>query len=600
MNVGFDSDLEGIHDAESARAWLRGLSDDPGARLDSIRTLLARVSESATAAVRWRSQTLNDVLEALRVDQWRAIVERLEPLAGRPAPFTPIEWPLLTSAIDSLQALRNLYKRAYAQTLRAGESIGGIPGARDSLAGVMPLVRALDAQARVVSLQLRHRCVPQAADWDELCVLARGVRRTSFQDESLHDAVPIVKPVTARALFVYPMLLECASLAARVGTEAELAQRLAARLAARVGYRIDHGAPRDNEHGPRIALTADYAVRLDTHRVPASLARWRTQWFGDAGTTRSIAFPLPLPENEALRLLADLERCWAPADRPRSTGAHPAASAGSRRIRLRFGLPKTHSADLRSGPGAAARAVDSPAVAPLTVPGSPRRAGVEWQHQRIGGEAPFPRTGGESQYEYGRWEQNTIIRLAFGNPVIRDGAAPTWIGESERAARLVDRPDGRTVIARDLAIPRAAPGMLVAVEEEADRPPDRKAGASRAPARGPSFALGTVEAIEQLPGREGHASRAHWLIVRLWAGQAIPVTVRVGDAAFFEDAWMLRGTGASSELPCLVMTAGRARGGDPGVLREPSGEVAIRFVSVLDRGTGYERLSMRTESARMQ
>lgn len=591
MNVGFDSDLEGIHDAESARAWLRGLSGDPGARLDSIRTLLARVSESATAAVRWRAQALNDVLEVLRVDQWRAIVGRLEPLAGRPVPFTPIEWPLLTSAIDSLQVLRNLYKRAYAQTLRADESTGGIPGARDSLAGVMPLVRALDAQARLVSLQLRHRCVPQAADWDELCVLARGVRRSSFQDESLPDAVPIVKPVTARALFVYPVLLECASLAARVGAESELAQRLAARLASRVGYRIDHGAPRENAHGPRIALSADYAVRLDTHRVPASLARWRTQWFGDGDTARSIAFPLPLPEVEALRLLADLERCWAPADTPRSTGAHPAASAASRRIRLRFGLPKTHSADSRPAAGGSARA-ESPTVAPLTVPGFTRHTG----------EPRFPRTGGESQYEYGRWEQNTIIRLAFGSPMIRDGAGPTWIGESERAARLADRPDGRTVIARDLAIPRAAPGMLVALEEDADPPAHRKAGASPAPAsspaRVPSFALGIVEAIEQLLGREGHASRAHWLIVRLWAGQAIPVTVRVGDALFFEDAWMLRGTGASSELPCLVMAAGRAHGSDPGMLREPSGEVAIRFVSVLDRGTGYERLSMRTESAR--
>lgn len=579
MNVGFDADLEGIHDAESARAWLRGLSDDPGARFDAIRALLARLSESATAAVRWRAQTLNEVLEALRAEQWRTIVRRLEPLAGRPVPFTPIEWPLLNTALESLQVQRNLYKRAYAQALRAGESSGVIPGVRDSLDGVMPLARALDAQARIVALQLRHRCVPQAAEWDELCVLARGVRRTSFQDEVLPDAVPIVKPVTARALFVYPLLLECASLASRVGAESELAQRLAARLAARVGYRIDHGAPRDNAYGPRIALTADYAVRLDTHRVPAALATWRRQWFGDGDTPRSTAFPLPLPEADALRLLADLERCWGPAELPRSAGAHPAASAASRRIRLRFGLPKTHSADLRPGPATATR-VDPPTSAPITLPGATGR--------------------GESRYEYGRWEQNTIIRLAFGGPSMREGGTKIWIGESERAARLVDRPDGRTVIARELAIPRAAPGMLVAVEDEADRSAERKTGASRVPAppAGSSFALGTVEAIEQLPGRDGNASRAHWLVVRLWAGHAVPVTVRVGEAAFFEDAWLLRGLGASSELPCLVLAPGRARGGDPAVLREPAGEVAIRFVTVLDRGIGYERLSMRTESGR--
>jgi len=34
------------------------------------------------------------------------------------------------------------------------------------------------------------------------------------------------------------------------------------------------------------------------------------------------------------------------------------------------------------------------------------------------------------------------------------------------------------------------------------------------------------------------------------------------------------------------------------VLREAESEVAIRFVSVLDGGSGYERVSMRTESGR--
>lgn len=580
MNVGFESGLEGISDAESASAWLRRLSDDPGARLDAIRALLERLSESASTTVRWGPETLNGVLERLRVDQWRAIVARLEPLSGRPVPFTPSEWPLLHGALANLHVQRNLYKRVYAQILRATEVTGGIPGARDSMAGVLPLVRALDAQSRIVALQLQHRCVPQAGDWDELCVLARGVRRTSFQDEPLPDEVPLVKPSTARALFVYPLLLECASLAARSGAEAELAQRLAARLASRVGYRIDHGAPRDNEHGPRMALTADYAVRLDTHRVPDALARWRRQWFGE-GASRAGAFPLRLPEADAVRVLADLERCWARAATPRSTGAHPVASATTQCVRLRFGLPRTHSADLRYGST-----------------GVPTRAGNMLSIAANTQVTPSTRSGGESRYEYGRWEQNTIIRLAFGTSTAGDGAMPSWIGESERAARLADRPDGRAVLARESAIPRCAPGALVSIENEA------AVGAAQ-PSRGAkrreadrSIAIGSVEAIEQLPGNDAQASRAHRLVVRLWAGQAIAVGVRVGDSAFFEDAWLLRGLGASSELPCLVLPPGRARGGDTGMLREPGGEVAIRFVTVLDRGTGYERLSMRTESGR--
>ncbi|HEY0878378.1 MAG TPA: hypothetical protein VGE10_07975 [Zeimonas sp.] len=579
MNVGFDSELEGISGAESAKAWLRRLSDDPGARLDAIHAWLGKLTESAGAARRPAPHALIDILEVLRVEQWRAVVARLEPLAGRPVPFTPIEWPLLHSALASLRTLRNLYKRLHAQTLRAGEASGRIPGARESMTGVLPLVRALDAQARVVVLLLRHRCVPQAEDWDELCVLARNVRRSSFQDEALSDEVPLVKPTTARALFVYPLLLECAWLAARMGAEADLARRIAARLASRVGYRIDRGAPRDNEHGPRVALTAEHAVRLDTHRVPAALAKWRGQWFGDGEATKASALPVPLPEADAMRLFDDLERCWAPAATPRSTGAHPAACAASQEIRLRFGLPKTHAADFRPAAG----------------PASPRGPGASGSAGGANGDA----TGtGDARYEYGRWEQNTIIRLAFGSASPGPAATANWIGDSELATRLVDRPDGRTVIARESSIPRSAVGTLVAIEHEAETPADRAVFSVAAPQPHRSIALGNVEAIEQLPGRDGHASRAHWLIVRPWAGQAIAVGVRVGESVFFEDAWLLRGLGASCELPCLVMAPGRARGGDPGVLREPGGEVAIRFVTVLDRGVGYERLSMRTESAR--
>ncbi len=573
MEVGSAPELEGIVDARSADAWLRGLSAEPGARLDAIRALLVRLTERSCAVTRAGPQVLTEVLETLRVEQWRAIVARLEPLAGRPVPFTPIEWPLLQSALGSLHALRNLYKRVHAQNARAGDEVTEISGARESLAAVLPLMRALDAQSRIVSLQLRYRCVPQAAEWDELCVLARNARRTSFQDEEIADAVPLVKPATPRALFVYPLLLECASLSARFGAEADLAQRLAARLAARVGYRIDRGAPRDNEYGPRMALTAVHAVRLDTHRVPDSLAKWRSQWLREDGEPRG-ALALPLPEADAMRLFDDLESCWSAAATPRISGAHPAASAASQPVRLRFGLPKTYAADRR----------------PLGAAGA---APVARHDQNAGDVATGATRSGEARYEYGRWEQNTIIRLAFGGAHAGAASAPNWIGESESATRLLERPDGRTVIARESAVPRATPGALIALEHDAPIDGDRR---SAAPAR--SIALGTIEAIEQLPARESHASRAHWLVARLWVGEAIAVGVRVGDSAFFEDAWLLRGLGASSELPCVVMTPGRARGGDPGVLREPGGEVAIRFVSVLDRGSGHERLSIRTESGR--
>jgi len=564
MKVGFDSDLESIGDARSASAWLGGLPAQPGARFEAIRALLRALSERSTAAAQPGPQGLSEVLERVRVEQWRTIVARLQPLAGRPLPFTPIEWPLLREALGSLQALRDLYKRIQAQDPRSRDIGPAASADARGFAGAAPaLARALDAQARIVALQLQYRCVPQVSDWDELCRLARHLRRTSLQDETLRDEVPLVGPATGRALFVYPLLLECASLPARPVPEADTALRLAARLASRVGYRIDAGAPRDNEHGPRVALTADHGVRLDTHRIPRMIARWRAQWF--EGAASNEAFALPLPRADAMRLLEELEHCWSPGTTPRIAGAHPAASAASQPIRLRFGLPRVPVADRRPAAGAAA-------------PKSP------------------PRTG-EGRYEYGRWEQNTIIRLAFGRSPEPAVESPASIGESECAMRLVDRPDGRTVVARECAVPRVVPGALVAIEHARDAMAE--AGRSAAPRQaGRTISLGTVEAIEQLPGRESHASRAHWLVVRLWAGEALPVGVRVGDAAAFEDAWLLRGLGASCELPCVVMAPGRARGGDTGVLREPDGEVGIRFVSVLERGAAHERLSMRTESGR--
>lgn len=579
MSVGSDPDLARVGDAESSREWLRSLPRDDGERLGAIGALFARLSEAAGGHPRIGGDALHEVLEIVRIEQCATIAQRLKPLAGRPVPYTPIEWPLLHSSLVSLRASRNLYKRAYAQMLRGegGETLSSIPGASHTLRSVMPLIRALDAQSRIVSLLLQHRCVPQAADWDELCVLARNVRRTSFQDETLSDEAPLVKPTTARALFVYPLLLECASLATRSLAEANFTQRLAARLASRIGYRIDHGAPRDNEHGPRLALTGDYAVRLDAHRVPDALERRRRQWFAE-GEIRATVPALPLPEAALRRLLDDLQRRWTENGKPRSAGSHPAAAAAAHAVRLRFGLPRMHSADVRMKVGTGSSTARGPAAgAPLADSGPGERA--------------------DARYDYGRWEQNTIIRLALGTVPDRVDPTALLLAEGEAATRLADRPDGRTVIARQAAIPRAVPGALVAIAGEGEA---AAVGSAVVAASGgtSALALGSVEAIEQLVDCEALSSRAHWLIVRLWAGVAVPVGVRVGDSAFFEDAWLLRGGGASCELACLVMAPGRAHGGDPGLLREPGGDVAIRFVTVLDRGTGYERLSIRTESAR--
>ncbi len=591
MSAGRGADVARVQDLDSCREWLRALPDDEDERLSAIGSLVANLSQA-----RIGGDPLFEMLEPVRVAQLRALERTLEPLAGRAVPYSQTEWRRLDAALASLRASRNLYKRAYAQMLRGegDESHSTIPGASDTLRVVMPLVRALDAQARVVALLLGNRAVPPASDWDELCVLARHVRRTSFQDEELPDEMPLVRPTTARALFVYPILLECSALPARSITESNFTQQLASRICTRIGYRIDHGAPRENAHGPRLALSSDYAVRLDTHRVPAILARRRQQWLpsGDALPPAS----LPMTAAMLASLLDDLERRWTALGTPLSTGAHPAAARAVRSVRLRFGLPKMHSADMRIRVGDGAAQL-SPAAAE-----SPRAS--------------------SSRYDYGRWEQNTIIRLALGGPGERADPVGLLMAEGEMAMRLADRPDGRMMVARAGTIPRATIGSLVAVSATIEAADAAKAGAragpgaaangranpgtrtgakaQRAGAAGTELelTLGCVEAIEQVSERETAPGQNHRLAIRAWEGAAAPVGIRVGQSTFFEDGWLLRGSGTDSELPCVVMAPGRAHGGAHGVLREGGSDISIRFVCVLDRGSGYERLSVRIEPMR--
>lgn len=544
MSVGSGSDLARVRDAASCREWLGTLTGEGGDRLAGIGALLSRLSRPGIDP-----DALFDVLEQLRVEQVRAIGQLLAPLKARPLPYADAEWQRVGAALASLRGGRDLFKRVYSQMLRSdgGEGHPSIPGATNALRVVMPLARALDAQSRIVSLLLLHRGAPLAADWDALCVLARHMRRTTFQDETLADEVPLVRPASGRALFVYPLLLRAAALPLRTTAEVGVVQGLASRLAAKVGFRIDGGTSGDSPHGPTLRLTPEYTVRLDTHRLPASLARRRQQWLAPAGGGPARR-QLPLAEGALAALLDDLERCWsaaaidaAPVAMPSGHDAGPAAPGA----RVRFGLPRLHSADLR-------------------VQTEPRSNG----------------TGPAGPYVYGRWEQNTIIRLALGGDGERHDAASLVMAEGETVARIEARPGGRYVFERYGAAPRAAPGSLLAI----------------APPGG--LSLGTIEAVEQLPEADYLRLRGHRLTVRCWPGTPVPAGVKIGDALFFTDAWLLPGDAAAGELPSVVLSPGRARAGASAVLREPDRDVPIRFVSLIERGPTYERLSLRIENPR--
>ncbi|MCC7058932.1 MAG: hypothetical protein IT508_01725 [Burkholderiaceae bacterium] len=542
MSAGTGSDLAQMRDADSCRQWLRNLPPDPGERLALIGSLLARLMGPGPD-----SDTLFEMLEALRVVQVRAIEHWLAPLAARPVPYADEEWRRVGVSLASLRGSRELFKRVYSQMLReaGGDTHAVIPGAANALRGVLPLIRALDAQARIVSLLLHHRSVPLPADWDALCLLARHVRRTTFQDEVLLDDVPLVKPVTARALFTYPLLLRLAALPGRTAANARFADRLASRVAAKVGYRVDRSPAEANPYGPTVTLTGENVVRLDTHRVPATLARRREQWLAsnvDEATRRQI----PRTPTALGALLDDLERLWTDAageatPRPARDGAAPPTG----QVRLRFGLPRMHSADLRVKIGA----------------------------------HPAPE-GNSSTYVYGRWEQNTISRLALGADGDAREPAALLMAEGEIATKHEAGCDGCAVFERHETMPRIGIGMLVALAPLVDGVPVN------------GLSLGAVQAIEQVPESDYLRLRGHRVTVRTWRGKPMPVGVKLGDAMFFEDAWLLPGDASVGEPPSLVLNSRHAHAGARGLLREPERDATIRLVALLERGPGYERLSL--------
>ncbi len=546
MSVGSDPDLARIRDAASCRRWLDELPDEEAGRLAAIDALLARLARPGLGA-----DPLFEILEQLRIEQVRAIERQLAPLGARPVPYAEPEWRRLVAALASLRASRDLFKRAYSlmQGRDGSDTRTLIPGATNALRVAMPLARALDAQARIVALLLRHRSMPLAADWDALCVLARHMRRTTFQDETLLDEVPLVKPMTGRALFVYPLLLQAAALPARAPAEAGFAERLASRLAAKVGYRIDAREAGENPFGPVLVLTAEHSVRLDAHRLPDSIARRRQQWLaGTGGTTTRKA--LPLAENATRALLDDLERRWTRAARLETGDSAGVPSPGvpsGGTARLRFGLPRIHAADMQ-----------------------PRAA-----------DACAAERAAEVPYEYGgRWEQNTIMRLALGADVDRRDPAALVMAEGETVDGIGHPEAARLSCLRHGSTPRVALGALVAIAPET------------------GLSLATIESIEQVPGADYRRPRGQRLTLRCWPGRPVPVGVRIEGALCFIDAWLLPGDASQAELPSLVVAPGRAHAGASAILREPERDVPIRFASLIERGPGFERLSLRMESPR--
>jgi hypothetical protein len=563
-----DSDTPDLNDLAAVERWLAGLPADGEQRLAEIGGVLVRLGRPE-----FEPDALVGMLERIRFALLPTVDACLRPLEARQLPYGRDVWRMLGEVLTTMRALRTLYRRAASRISRQTEAGALAAGAAQSVAAAqaqaddadsptrqaLPLIRALDLQSRLLAALLVHRVMPLPEDWDELCALGRAVRETGLLDAQVPDVIAIVKPATARAMFVYPLLLRLAELPSRPRTDAGSAARFASRLAARIGFRIDTGAARANALGPVLLLTESCSVRLDTHRVPRVVAQRRQQAL-EAGASG----------HAAARLLDALERCWAPpADAAAARPFGRQQPAG--RVmpgRLCFGLPRPDGAL----PGAA--------------PGGRSAAGG--------------REAGDRAYQFGQWERNTIVRLSMG------GGERVSTGESASSGGAASDPmagaevvacrpasANRISIERRLLVPPVALGGLVALElPSAAAQPRPAAAAAVAGIDRPLLRLGIVAAIEQFPAPAYEKLRAHSLDVELWPGRGAAVEIRLGEARFFDQAWLLRtespGEQASSEL---VTAAGLVAPGGVAMLREQGRERAIRFLRILARGPGFERVA---------
>ena len=537
-----------IRDAASCRAWLSRLSAEDGSRLSAVDRLLRSLQRSDQAP-----DLVLEIAEQARpvhLVELAGVIDRLD--TGR-FPMSEADRRRFLSAIESLRLGRNLYKQLHTRLVDdSGVSTRSvIPGAAPSLRAVLPLARALDFQSRLLVAMQRLRVVVDAEEWDELCVLARHLRASTFIDTALPDEAPLLRPLTARALFVYPLLVRLARPETLSAAEFALAARLARRWSGRVGFRLMEGSvSHDGGQGPSLAVTERNSIRLVTHRLKRRLDERRAEVDG-LGRKGAARLPKGMTIESTQRLLAELDQAWiAPGMVPRV----PHVRLGE--MRLRFGFPQVDPAPVR-----AKAAPDRP---------------LAWH------------SAASRAYIYGRFEQNTIIRMALGDEPICDPLAD-WVSGA-RPADWVSIERQQSVFEFSLAAGEIALGSLVTVVVSAPADAKQSAPSQGSVASEGRRMFGRVVSLAQqisVDSRQGPVQRVG---VSIWSASPVLVGVRIGEDPFFNDAYLLAPDPNSGESMSLLMKTGTFHGADSAMLREAMRDVRIRVDHLIERGPDYDRV----------
>ena len=573
-----------VRDIASCREWLDGLGATTHDRLDEFTELLGDLAQSS-----------------LEPDRVLAIVEQLRPahlaqVSGILARINPDVFPMKAAdrrgcarGLAALEQGRELYKRLHellrppgdpsteidtrtldqgsdtATTITAPRTRGGAApqtrrGPRTVTAPpsgmAIPLGRAIDYHARRLVAMQHLKMVVAQEDWDEHCVLARRMRAASLLDIRLADDAPLLRAPTARALFVYPLLVFLAHPSTRSAAQVALIERLARRWAGRVGFRLEQGSIlHDTRNGPSVELTSRHTVRLVSHRLAARIAARQAEL--EAMRARAgKRLPRGLTLAATRKILASLRESWC---EPRAHYQVPDVRLGV--MLLRFGFPAGAAGD-DSGKASRARS-------------------------RL--HAPLARS-----YIYGRFESNTLTRVS-GKEAGADPLA-SWIEASE-AADWVSIERHQSVFEGSFANGGVALGAIAMIVPVSRRDEKRTAASIKTSGAdaGTGYMLGRVVALAQQPRPDQEVPMLHRVSVSVWSGRPLLVGVRVGDSEY-QDAFLIAPDASLGEPESLLVRAGAMRAGDHGTLRDGVRDCGLHVDEVLEQGPGYERVRI-TRSA---
>lgn len=551
-----------VYDAASCRVWLGHVDQAGSGRLAAIERLWRGLDRAGHPTV----QEL-DIAEQSRPAHLEEVSGMLDRIDAAAFPTPDRDRARLVAALASLSLGRDLYRGIHVRLQEAALSrrlAAGSPGTDDPeamlprssrsasnvpaavLQTVLPLVRALDYQVRLLAAMQRLRLSIDPGEWEALCVLGEALRASTFLDTQMPDPSPLLgRGATARALFVYPLLLRLANPWSHTPAEFALAARLARRWAGLVGFRLDDsvGAGGELRHGPALMLSDRRTVRLVTRRLARRLQERRAD-LDAAGPRAAEQLPAGLTLAGARQLLQALERVWC---EPAILQHAPDVPLG--RMGLRFGLPSVSAAPGDQG------------ARPAAMHAAASRA-----------------------YIYGRFEHNTIIRQAL-DPRRPEDALAEWV-DAAQIAEWVSIERQQAVFETEAATAGLELGGLAVVA--APRADARSSQSRAAAARGRMFGR-VVSLAQRLPADLRQPTRKR-IGLSVWSGAPALVGVRVGEFAQFHDAFMLCPDPATGEPDSLVLPPGSFTSPCIATLREPARDRRIRLETLLDRSRQFDRV----------